>query len=68
MERGPLWRKWDLHVHTPASILDNQFPTSSGEPDWEAYVQVLERSDMAVIGVTDYFTIEGYRKLFGFKA
>lgn len=60
--RGSEWRKWDLHVHTPASGLANGF-----NGDWDNYVKTLftlalERG-VAVIGITDYFTIEGYEKL-----
>lgn len=58
--RGSEWRKWDLHVHTPASHLNNQFGN-----DWDDYVQGLFRAaiakDISVIGLTDYFTIDGYR-------
>ena len=60
--RGSEWRKWDLHVHTPCSILNNQFGS-----DWDAYVKELFlraiKSEIAVIGITDYFSIEGYKKL-----
>ncbi len=60
--RGSEWRKWDLHVHTPCSILNNQFGS-----DWDAYVRELYlraiKMDIAVIGITDYFSIEGYKKL-----
>jgi hypothetical protein len=60
--RGSEWRKWDLQIHTPASHLNNQFGS-----DWDAYVQGLFRAaiekDIAVIGLTDYFTIDGYRKV-----
>lgn len=60
--RGSEWRKWDLHVHTPASGLSNGF-----EGDWDNYVKTLftlaiERG-VAVLGITDYFTIEGYEKI-----
>lgn len=60
--RGSLWRKWDLHVHTPASGLNNSF----GD-DWDKYVRTLfnravERQ-VAAIGVTDYFSMDGYRTL-----
>ena len=60
--RGSEWRKWDLHVHTPASGMANQF-----NGDWDQFVTTLYRraleEDIAVIGLTDYFTIEGYKKL-----
>lgn len=60
--RGSEWRKWDLHVHTPASGLSNGF-----HGDWDNYVKILfslaiERG-VAAIGITDYFTIEGYEKI-----
>lgn len=60
--RGSEWRKWDLHVHTPESILNNQFGN-----DWDTYVyQLFTKAiskGIAVIGITDYFTIEGYKKI-----
>ncbi|MGL6200399.1 MAG: TrlF family AAA-like ATPase [Lachnospiraceae bacterium] len=59
--RGSEWRKWDLHVHTPCSVLNNQFP------EWDTYVKELFNhaidNDIACIGITDYFSIEGYKKL-----
>lgn len=66
--RGSRWRKWDLHVHTPVSILSNRFPKQSdGSPDWDAYLSRLEQLDVAVLGVTDYFTIDGYKALLEFR-
>ena len=62
-QRGAEWRRWDLHVHTPASQLGNPFVGVS----WGDYVNALEdaaaRHRIAVIGVTDYMTIDGYEKL-----
>ncbi|EMX6285369.1 TrlF family AAA-like ATPase [Providencia sp. PROV257] len=59
--KGSEWRKWDLHVHTPASVLNNQFG------DWDNYVQELFRAaireNIQAIGITDYYIPEGYRKL-----
>ena len=65
--RGSEWRKWDLHVHSPASILNNQFRSRDGEDVWETYISKLEETDIAVLGVTDYFSIEGYQKVLEFK-
>ncbi|BAU58122.1 ATPase [Halorhodospira halochloris] len=60
--RGSQWHKWDLQVHTPFSYLNNQFGT-----DFIAYAAALfekaYHNKVSVIGVTDYFTIEGFRKL-----
>lgn len=60
--KGSEWRVWDLHVHTPASELNNGFGN-----DWDNYVKTLFKkaleNSIAVIGITDYFTIEGYKKI-----
>ncbi len=62
--KGAEWRKWDLHIHSPLSILSNQYPKlSNAEPDWESFLQKLESLDLAVVGITDYFTIEGYKEV-----
>ncbi|MEA5104584.1 TrlF family AAA-like ATPase [Pantoea sp. S18] len=61
LSRGSEWRKWDLHVHTPASVLNNQFG------DWDSYVQELFkaaiRENVQAIGITDYYIPEGYKKI-----
>lgn len=60
--RGSEWRKWDLQVHTPYSALNNGFGT-----DFQIYAkQLLEKAskdEIAVVGITDYFMIQGYREL-----
>jgi len=60
--RGSEWRKWDLHIHTPASILNSQFGNN-----WDEYVKQLFKSainnNIAAIGITDYFMIDGYKKI-----
>src|SRR5436309_3397398 len=66
--RGSEWRKWDFHVHSPLSLLNNRYAKKpDGSPDWEAFVDRLESRGLAVVGITDYFTIEGYKKLREFK-
>ena len=64
---GSEWRKWELHVHSPASILSNRFCPEDGDDVWETYISKLEEADFAAIGVTDYFSIDGYRKVQEFK-
>jgi energy-coupling factor transporter ATP-binding protein EcfA2 len=67
--RGSEWQKWDLHVHSPMSALNAQFPRlGNGEPDWEAYIGALESvQDIGALAITDYFTIEGYRRVRDFR-
>ena len=67
--RGSEWRRWDLHIHTPLSGLNNQYPKNSdGSPDWDQFINKLEESKgVSVIGMTDYFFIDGYKKVLEFK-
>jgi hypothetical protein len=60
-ERGSIWRRWDLQVHTPFSHLNNSFGG-----DFPAYFRTLlskaRDHQISAVGVTDYFTIDGYRE------
>ncbi len=60
--RGSEWRKWDLHVHTPCSYLNNQFGSDFDNYVRQLFTKAIEK-EIAVIGITDYFTIEGYKKI-----
>lgn len=61
---GSQWRKWDLHVHSPASALNNQFEGTTEAEKWKLYIAKLKTiKDVAVLGVTDYFSIDGYKKV-----
>jgi hypothetical protein len=62
--KGSEWRKWDLHVHSPSSALNNQFPGATQEDRWTQYLEKLkEISDIAVLGITDYFSVDGYKEI-----
>lgn len=63
-EHGSEWRRWDLHVHTPDSVLETQF-----KGDWDGYISAIEQSDsgVAVIGITDYCSISGYEKVVEYR-
>lgn len=60
--RGSEWRRWDLHVHTPYSALNNGFGSDFGAYAKAVFETAVEKG-IAVVGVTDYFTIRGYREL-----
>ena len=65
--RGSEWRRWDLHVHTPESKLGDSFSGVS----WDDYLMAIEQAakdaEIAVIGVTDYLSIDGYEKILAAK-
>lgn len=64
--RGSVWRKWDLHIHTPASYHWNEginLAKRSLEDRNRVLDQMIEKivgSDVAVFGIMDYWTFDGY--------
>src|SRR5947209_8614814 len=56
--KGSEWRRWDLHVHTPGTVLNDQFGSL---PE---YLSVVEaHPDVKAMGVTDYMSIANYSRL-----
>ncbi len=70
--RGSEWRKWDLHIHTPGTAKNDNYPN---DPGWVDFLDALEEKDVpenerkniAVLGITDYFSIENYKKAVSFQ-
>lgn len=58
--RGSDWSKWDLHVHTPFTKLNDQYIVDDGEDKWDIFCRKIHDSDIEVIGITDYFSIDNY--------
>lgn len=67
---GSMWKKWDLHIHTPFSVLNHGdlgdgFDCSKSESIVDDYVHELFtraiNEQINVIGITDYYLIEGYK-------
>lgn len=60
---GSQWNRWDLHVHTPASII--QHFGSDDEDTWEKYILDLESlpKEFKALGINDYIFIDGYERL-----
>ena len=61
--RGTAWRVWDLHVHTPASIV--QHYGADTDDTWAQFIDELEAlpEDMTVIGINDYWFLDGYKRV-----
>lgn len=62
-QQGSEWRKWDLHVHTPASIV-HRYPGSDADA-WSAFLADLESlpPDFKVVGINDYLFLDGYKRV-----
>lgn len=58
--RGSVWRKWDLHVHAPGTKLCDGYTPKDGRPDLEKFCKIIHNSDVAVLAITDYFSLDGY--------
>lgn len=61
-EKGSIWRKWDLHIHTPFTKLNDQFSQVDDEDIWKTFSEKVENSDVKALGITDYFSADNYFK------
>jgi len=63
---GSAWNKWDLHVHTPYSIINDY--AFGKDNKWDKYILELEKLDnIKVLGINDYWFIDGYKKVIEYK-
>ena len=66
LERGSEWRKWDLHIHTPASFHwgGKKFdadPASKANADLvDEMIAALNAAEPAVFALMDYWTFDGW--------
>lgn len=60
---GSEWRRWDLHVHTKGTNKNDQFKSK----DFGTFCEVLFHkaidNNIAAVGITDYFSIDNYKKV-----
>lgn len=63
-KQGSLWHRWDPHLHTPGTALNDQY---KGAGPWEDFLKAVETSDPPIraLGITDYFGIERYEQVLG---
>lgn len=57
--KGSEWRKWDHHVHTPASW----YYKDRGADAYQKITDAINTSECQAFGINDYLTIDGYLKL-----
>ena len=67
LARGSAWHRWDPHIHTPGTALNDQY--SAGEEAWDSYFDALEAARPAIhaIGVTDYYLLDTYETVIAAK-
>src|SRR5258708_27624932 len=66
--RGSVWRKWDLHVHTPDSLVHHY--GGAGADVWDKFIEALSKlpPEFKVLGINDFIFMEGYKKVSAAKA
>jgi ABC-type lipoprotein export system ATPase subunit len=65
---GSVWRKWDLHVHTPASYVwqgqkANMRDTTQATEVCKQIVERMEAIDVDAFAIMDYWTFDGFYAL-----
>lgn len=60
---GSAWNKWDLHIHTKGTSKNDQFTSETFDEFCNAMFKKALEKQIAVIGITDYFSIENYKKV-----
>ena len=65
--RGSLWNRWDPHIHTPGTILGDQF---KGPDPWNDFLARIEQANPPIraLGITDYYSIGTYEELLRFRS
>jgi len=63
--RGAIWRKWDLHIHTPVSFTwrgdkIKKGNTESEDKSYRATIEAMNASDAEAFAVMDYWTFDGF--------
>ncbi len=71
-ERGSEWRRWDLHIHTPGTLKNDQYEGKTIEEKWDNFYNTIDHyigdgtdplKTIEVIGITDYLSIDNYNKV-----
>lgn len=54
--RGSQFRKWDLHLHSCYSCLNNHYPSDeNGNKNEEQFIKTIKSKGLSAIGLTNYF-------------
>lgn len=70
--RGSEWRRWELHIHTPETLKNDQFSGTSIDEKWRQYYSDIKEyigegsvpeKNISVIAITDYLSIDNYLKV-----
>lgn len=63
--RGSVWRRWDLHLHTPTTQKEDRYTGNTDEEKWENFYSSIRSyigdgtdplRTVSVVGITDYLS------------
>lgn len=68
MEKMSSWSRWDMHLHTPETHMQDHFVDyenlkTDKEAVWKRYCRELNEYGADVLGITDYFSASNFFKL-----
>ena len=72
--RGSIWRRWDLHIHTPGTKKNDNFTGATLDEKWDKFYEVIANyigdgtvpeKAVAAIAITEYLSIDNYLKVVG---
>lgn len=62
INRGAEWGKWDLHVHSPFTVLNNQYKHNNhgeiSDSEIRGFIEKLKSQKIKVVGLTNYFNFK----------
>ena len=71
-KKGSEWRKWDLHIHSPASFFWkggktlHNLSAKEKRTELNKFIDAINKSDVAVFSLMDYWTFDWYIELRNF--
>ncbi|MXW14525.1 MAG: AAA family ATPase [Rhodothermaceae bacterium] len=62
LSKGSQWCRWEPHIHSPGTALNNQF---RGADAWSRFLSTIESltPPIRALGLTDYYLTENYQQL-----
>lgn len=59
---GSLWHRWDPHIHTPGTVLNDQY---KGSDPWGDFLSSIEKAtpEIRALGITDYLSVDAYEEV-----
>ena len=64
--KGSQWRRWEPHIHTPGTVLNDQF---RDKDPWNEYLAAMEALTPSIeaLAVTDYYVTDNYEEVLRYK-